>query len=72
MPIHERAEHAATQAVPRAFSLDPQGKFLYAAGLETGNLTSYVIDQATGRLTPSDIYPVGNLPMWVLTTELGG
>jgi 6-phosphogluconolactonase len=66
------AGHVATQAVPRAFSLDPQGKFVYAAGLETGNLTSYVIDQATGELTPSEIYPVGNRPMWVLTTELGG
>ena len=64
--------HAATQAVPRAFSLDPKGKFLYAAGLETGNLTSYVIDQDTGELPPSEIYPVGNRPMWVLTTELGG
>ena len=66
------AGHAATQAVPRAFNLDPQGKFVYAAGLETGNLTSYVIDQATGELTPSEIYPVGKRPMWVLTTELGG
>ena len=66
------AGHVATQAVPRAFSLDTQGKFVYAAGLETGNLTSYVIDQATGELTPSEIYPVGNRPMWVLTTELGG
>ena len=66
------AGHVATQAVPRAFSLDPQGKFIYAAGLETGNLTSYVIDQATGGLTPSEIYPVGNRPMWVLITELGG
>ena len=63
--------HVATQAVPRAFSLDPQGKFIYAAGLETGNLTSYVIDQATGELTSSEIYPVGNRPMWVLITELG-
>ena len=66
------AGHAATQAVPRAFSLDPQGRFVYAAGLETGNLTSYVIDQDTGELTPSEIYPVGNLPMWVLTVELNG
>ena len=65
------AGHVATQAVPRAFSLDPQGKFLYAAGLETGNLTSYVIDQATGELAPSEVYPVGNKPMWVLITELG-
>lgn len=66
------AGHVETQAVPRAFSLDPQGKFVYAAGLETGNLTSYVVDQSTGELAPSEIYPVGNKPMWVLTTELGG
>ena len=65
------AGHVATQAVPRAFSLDPQGKFVYAAGQETGNLTSYLIDQDTGELTPSEIYPLGNRPMWVLTTELG-
>ena len=70
--ILSAAGHVATQAVPRAFSLDPQGKFLYAAGLETGNLTSYVIDQNTGELTPSEIYPLGNRPMWVLTTELEG
>ena len=66
------AGHAATQAVPRGFSLDPQGKFVYAAGLETGNLTSYMIDQTTGELTPSEIYPLGNRPMWVLITELEG
>jgi 6-phosphogluconolactonase len=51
--------------------VDPQGKFVYAAGQETGNLTSYLIDQDTGELTPSEIYPLGNRPMWVLTTELG-
>ena len=62
----------AAQAVPRAFSLDPQGKFLFAAGLETGNLTSYEIDQDTGELTPLEVYPVGRRPTWVLTIELGG
>ena len=66
------AGHVATQPVPRAFNLAPQSKIVYAAGLETGNLTSYVIDQATGELTHSEIYPVGKRPMWVLTTELGG
>ena len=65
------AGHTATEAVPRAFSLDPQGRFVYAAGQQTGNLTSYVIDQITGGLTPSEVYPVGNWPMWVLITELG-
>ena len=61
----------ATEAVPRAFSLDPDGKFVFAAGLETGRLASYNINQDTGELNPSEIYDVGNKPMWVLTTKLG-
>ena len=64
------ASRVAAQAVPRSFSLDPQGKFVYAVGQDTGNLTSYEIDQATGELTPSEIYPVGNQPMWVLAVKL--
>ena len=65
------AGRVPTEAVPRAFSLDPDGKFVFAAGLETGRLASYIINQDTGDLTPSDIYDVGNHPMWVLTTKLG-
>ena len=61
----------ATEAVPRAFSLDPDGKFVFAAGLETGRMASFVINQDTGDLTPSDIYDVGNKPMWVLAVKLG-
>lgn len=64
--------HAPTQAVPRSFSIDPQGKFMYAIGQQTGNLTSYMIDQDSGELTPLEIYPIGNLPMWVLTAKLSG
>ena len=61
----------ATEAVPRAFSLDPDGKFIFSAGLETGRLASYIVNQDSGELTPSDIYDVGNNPMWVLTVKLG-
>ena len=65
------AGRVSTEAVPRAFSLDPDGKFVFAAGLETGRVASYVINQDTGELTPSQIYEVGQKPMWVLTTKLG-
>ena len=64
--------HAATEAVPSAFSLDPQGKFVYSAGSATGMLASYQIDQGSGALTPLQTYAVGERPMWVLTTTLGG
>ena len=62
--------HVATEAVPRAFSLDPTGNFLYAAGLESGRLASYRVNQDTGGLEPLEVYPIGKAPMWVLITEL--
>ena len=65
------AGRVATEAVPRAFSLDPDGRFVFAAGLETGRLASYSINQDSGELTPTQIYEVGKRPMWVLTTKLG-
>ena len=58
-----------TEAVPRAFSIDPQGSFLYAAGLGTGKLASYSINQDSGDLEPLEVYDVGQGPMWVLITE---
>ena len=61
----------ATEAVPSAFSLDPAGQFVYAAGSATGRLASYRLDEETGVLTPLETYPVGQRPMWVLTTQLG-
>ena len=65
------AGHAATEAVPSAFSLDPQGKFVFAAGSATGKLAAYSIDSQTGGLTPLQTYSVGARPMSVLTTTLG-
>ena len=61
-----------TEAVPSAFSLDPAGKFLFAAGSESGRLASYRINDNTGELTPLETYPVGKRPMWVLITSLEG
>ena len=60
----------ATEPIPRAFSLDTSGNFLYAAGLESGNLAAYRIDQDTGGLEPLEVYPVGQGPMWVSIIDL--
>src|SRR5439155_5018777 len=49
----------ATELVPSAFSLDPEGKLVYAAGSATGRLASYRIHGETGALTPLATYTVG-------------
>ena len=64
--------HIATEARPSAFSLDPEGHFLLAAGSETDCLASYRVNSETGALTPLETYRVGKRPMWVLMTPLGG
>ena len=64
--------HAPAEAVPRAFSIDPGGNFLFVAGLESGKLASYRITGDTGKLEHMDVYEVGNRPMWVLITRLDG
>ena len=61
-----------TEAVPHAFSLDPEGKSLFAAGSESGRLASYRVNGDTGELAPLETYSAGQMPMWVLITSLGG
>jgi 6-phosphogluconolactonase len=60
----------STEPVPSAFSLDPEGNFLFAAGSESGRLTSFRINADTGELAPLETIPLGQRPMWVLTTRL--
>jgi 6-phosphogluconolactonase len=63
---------AASEPVPRAFSLDPAGNFLYAAGIESGRLAAYRVAADTGVLQPLTTYPLGSRPMWVLILSLAG
>ncbi len=60
----------SAEAVPSAFSLDPEGKFLFAAGSESGRLASYRINGDTGELTPLETYSVGRRPSAVLVASL--
>lgn len=66
------AGHAPTEAVPSAFCLDPDGKFLFAAGTTSGRVASYRIDSGSGTLTPLAVQDVGRRPAAVATVSLGG
>ena len=59
-----------SEKTPRAFSIDPTGNFLYSAGLESGQLAAFRIDDATGALTRIYTYAVGQGPMWVLIIDV--
>jgi 6-phosphogluconolactonase len=65
------AGHVPTEAVPSAFSLDPAGDFLFAAGTASGRLASYRINGETGALTPLATQAVGERPAAVLAIRLG-
>ncbi len=57
--------HADAEPVPRACSLDPQGRFLLSAGLESGKLAVFKVGPDTGRLNRINTLDVGAKPMWV-------
>ena len=65
------AGHAATEAVPSAFSLDPEGKFLFAAGTASGRLASYRIDGDNGALIPLAVADAGPRPSAIAVVRLG-
>ena len=56
--------------IPRAFSLDPTGNFLFVTGLESGNLITFRVDQQSGGLTRLASQHLGSLPMWVSIANL--
>jgi 6-phosphogluconolactonase len=63
------AGHAATEAVPSAFCLDTEGRFLFAAGTASGGLASYRIE-GNGALTPLAVEAIGGRPAALLATVL--
>jgi 6-phosphogluconolactonase len=63
--------HASTEPVPSAFSLDPEGRLVFAAGSASGRVASYRINGETGALTPLTTYAVGQRPQALLATNLG-
>ena len=43
------------EAIPRDFSIDPTGSFLYVAGQNSDNIVQYKIDKSDGTLARTDI-----------------
>ncbi|MEN9022588.1 MAG: beta-propeller fold lactonase family protein, partial [Verrucomicrobiales bacterium] len=56
--------HASTEAVPRSFNIAPNGKFIVAAGQQTGKLAVYRI-QENGSLEHTSTLDAGKSPAWV-------
>jgi 6-phosphogluconolactonase len=54
---------AIAEKIPRAFEIDPAGRFLLSAGHASGRLAVYSIDQNTGGLTRITTHELGEAPM---------
>ncbi|MFN3168172.1 MAG: lactonase family protein [Phycisphaeraceae bacterium] len=54
-----------TEAVPREFAIDLNGRYLYAAGLRSNKLAAFSIDPLTGRLDRIGTYDTPEGPIWV-------
>jgi 6-phosphogluconolactonase (cycloisomerase 2 family) len=63
--------HISTERVPSNFILDPEGRFVFAAGSESGRLASYRINDETGTLRRLATYTLGRRPMGMLAIRLG-
>jgi 6-phosphogluconolactonase len=60
----------STETTPRGFAIDPRGRFLLAAGLDSNQLSVHAIDSQGGGLTLRGQYPVGGMPNWVEILDL--
>ena len=65
-----RAAIVPSEPVPRALNLDQAGNFLYAAGLNSGKIAAYKINESWGGLDRIGTYDAGREPMWVLPVSL--
>ena len=63
------AERCATETTPRGFGIEPQGKFLLSVGLDSHNMTVYVI-RPNGSLDPVKQHAMGKNPNWIEFAEL--
>jgi 6-phosphogluconolactonase len=59
-----------TEKTPRSFDLDPEGRFLFAAGESSGKLAAYRVDEKTGGLERFAGYDVGPRAWWVLVVRM--
>jgi len=59
------------EAVPRAFAIDPSGRFILVAGLDCNRLGVYAVSEA-GTLSKLTDCPAGSAPSWIEIVGLTG
>jgi 6-phosphogluconolactonase len=60
----------ALEGTPRAFDIDPTGKFIYVGGQTSGKLTVFRIDTSNGKLIHLHTYDVGESLVWVFIVQM--
>lgn len=64
--------HTKTETQPRGFAIDPDGRFLVAAGEASNGVSSYAIDERSGALRHVSRVSVGEDPNWVDIVNVPG
>lgn len=59
-----------TESMPRSFSIDSSGRYLFLVGMRSHKMSSYQIDASTGKLTKLKEYALGRIPNWVEIVDL--
>ena len=59
-----------TETMPRSFSIDSAGRYLFVVGMRSHQMSSYQIDAGTGKLTKLKEYAMGKIPNWVEIVDL--
>jgi 6-phosphogluconolactonase len=65
-------ETLPTEAMPRSFSIDSAGRYLFLVGMRSHRMSSYEIKPDTGKLTKLKEYALGKIPNWVEIVDLPG
>ena len=60
----------ATAKQPRAFNIDPSGRYLLSAGQMSNSMVVHSMDAASGALTTLEEYAMGRNPSWVEVVRL--
>ena len=58
------------EPIPNALAVGPGEKFLYSAGVESGNMATLSIDAGTGQLSRLATTPLSNRPAWISIVQL--
>ena len=62
--------HCPSEPEPRGFAIEPHGKFLLCAGLQSGTVGTYAIDAGTGALSRTSVVHAGAGANWIEFLEL--